>query len=539
MEQNIDNQYFSIFTTYIQNMANFKDYIQGQQPGLFPLDISALIPKQHLVRQIDAVINRIDVKQFDEIFSDEGAPSYHPQMMLKVIIYSYSTKNYSCRNIAAMLHQDITYMWLSGMQTPDFNTVNRFRSKYLKDVIEDVFSEVLLFLHEHDFIKFENYFVDGTKLEADAGKYSHVWKSNTLRYKAAVQARVKALMEEIDRINLCEDSIYEQKDLHQLGEQSDISSKHVEELAQHISKKLEEKRDTTEKKRIASIQGKVNKLKKENENLKKYEEQEAILGERNSYSKTDHDATMMRMKGTDELRPGYNVQISSENQFVVNYNVDQNASDSACFVDHVKKITDRGDEFIPESYVGDSGYGSQENYDKIESLGINNYLKYPSFYSEQQTGKSNPFNKDNFEYDLNGDFYICPNKVRLEYSGTFHEKTTTGFVQIFRVYKAVSCEGCKLTELCKKGISNRSIQINLELERHKEIARKNLNSEKGIKLRKKRGPEIETFFGDIKHNQKYRRIRLRGLKKANIEIGWLAISYNLRKANIKMKERAA
>lgn len=121
-------------------MPNYKDYKIGQQPGLFPLDISSLIPKKHLVRQIDAVIDRIDIKEFDDIFSDEGAPSYHPHMMLKVIIYAYSTKNYSCRNIAAMLRQDITYMWLSGMQTPDFNTVNRFRSKYLRDVIEGVFS---------------------------------------------------------------------------------------------------------------------------------------------------------------------------------------------------------------------------------------------------------------------------------------------------------------------------------------------------------------------------------------------------------------
>ena len=520
-------------------MPNYKDYKIGQQPGLFPLDITSLIPRKHVVRQIDAVIDRIDIKEFDAIFSDEGAPSYHPQMMLKVIIYAYSTKNYSCRNIAAMLRQDITYMWLSGMQTPDFNTVNRFRSVYLKDVIEGVFSEVLLFLHEHDFIRFENYFVDGTKLEADTGKYSHVWKSNTLRYKAVVQARVKTLMEEIDQINRSDDSLYENKDLPELGEQSDISSKHVEELAQHISQKLEEKRSSISKLRAVRLQNKVNKLKKEKENLQKYEEQQSILGPRNSYSKTDHDATMMRMKGTDELRPGYNVQVSSENQFVVNYTVGQNAADSACFADHLTKIADRGDEFIPENYIGDSGYGCQENYDKLTDIGIENYLKYPSFYNEQQAVKSNLFNKDSFEYDPIGDFYVCPNNKKLEYVKTIQDKTMTGFIQTFRVYEAVSCQGCKFKEKCAKGRANRRIQINQELDRHKEIARKNLNTEKGIELRKKRGPEIETFFGDLKHNQKYKRIRLRGLKKANIEVGWLSISYNLRKATIKLMKKVA
>ena len=520
-------------------MPNYKDYKIGQQPGLFPLDISSLIPKKHLVRQIDAVIDRIDIKEFDDIFSDEGAPSYHPHMMLKVIIYAYSTKNYSCRNIAAMLRQDITYMWLSGMQTPDFNTVNRFRSKYLRDVIEGVFSDVLLFLHEHDFIRFENYFVDGTKLEADTGKYSHIWKSNTLRYKAAVQARVKILMEEIDQINRNEDSVYENKDLPELGEQSDISSKQVEELAQHISQKLDEKRDSISKQRASRIQSKVNRLKKEQENLQKYEDQQSILGPRNSCSKTDHDATMMRMKGTDELRPGYNVQVSSENQFVVNYTVGQNAADSACFANHLKKITDRGDEFIPENYIGDSGYGCHENYEKLESIGIGNYLKYPSFYHEQQTDRSNSFSKDNFEYDANGDFYICPKSKRLEYVKTIKDKTLTGFLQTFRVYETVCCQGCKLNEKCAKGKSYKRIQVNPELERHKGIARQNLTSEKGLELRKRRGPEIETFFGDLKHNQKYRRIRLRGLIKANVEIGWLSISYNLRKAAIKLSTKAA
>jgi hypothetical protein len=333
--------------------------------------------------------------------------------------------------------------------------------------------------------------------------------------------------------------LYENKDLPELGEQSDISSKHVEELAEHISNRLEEKRSTISKLRAARLQNKVNKLKKEKENLEKYEEQQSILGTRNSYSKTDHDATMMRMKGTDELRPGYNVQVSSENQFVVNYTVGQNAADSACFTDHLTKITDRGDEFIPENYIGDSGYGCQENYEKLEDNGIGNYLKYPSFYHEQQAVKSNPFSKDNFEYDPSGDFYICPNNKKLEYVKTIQDKTMTGFMQTFRIYETVCCQGCKFKEKCAKGKSNRRIQINPELERHKETARKNLTSEKGLGLRQRRAPEIESFFGDLKHNQKYKRIRLRGLKKANIEIGWLAISYNLRKATIKLSKKAA
>lgn len=518
-------------------MANFKDYKQGRQPGLFPLDISALIPSKHLVRQIDTVIDRINLKVLDEAFSDEGAPAYHPQMMLKVIIYAYATKNYSCRNIAAMLMQDITYMWLSGMQKPDFNTVNRFRSKYLKDVIEDVFSEVLMFLHEHDFIKFENYFIDGTKLEADARKYSHVWKSNTLRYKAAVQERVKALMTEIEQLNNDEDKLFNGQNLPMSGENTEISSKLVEELAQGITQKLMEKQGELEKDKAQKLRGKLAKLNKEKENLEKYEQQQAILGDRNSYSKTDPDATMMRMKGTDELRPGYNVQVSSENQFVTNYSVSQNASDSVGFKDHLDKIIERGDQFVPENYIGDSGYGSEENYDAIEFHEINNFLKYPLFYREQH--KVPPFAKENFRYDKEGDYYSCPNGKKLELKGIETKTSINGYTQTIRKYHALDCTGCPFTKDCLKGKGNRIISVNLNLDRHIDAARINLHSDQGIELRKRRGPEIETFFGDLKHNQKYKRIRLRGLSKAELEMGWLSISYNLRKATILLNKKAA
>jgi len=521
-------------------MPKFKDYKQGQQSGLFPLDISELVPGHHLVRQINTVIDRLDVGKLDGFFSKSGASSYHPQMMLKVIIYAYATKNYSCRNIAAMLRQDITYMWLSGMQTPDFNTINRFRSVYLKDVLEDVFSEVLLFLHEHDFIKFENYFVDGTKLEADAGKYSHVWRKNTERYKAAVQKRVVELMKEIEEFNEKENKLYDGKDLPELGEESEISSEDVEQVAQAISKRLTNKQESLEKKEQIKIQSKINKLSREQANLEKYEKQESVLGERNSYSKTDEDASMMRMKGTDELRPGYNIQASSENQFLTNISVGQNASDSVCFPEHLKKNIQRGEKFVPDSYVGDSGYGSEENYEALEKESIDNYFKFSSFHNEQkESHKENIFHKDNLFYDKANNCFICPHNRKLAYRETKKIVTGNGFEQTVNIYESESCQECPLKQRCTKAKGNRVIQVNPNLEKHKEKARENLLSDKGIELRKKRGPEIETFFGDLKHNQKYERIRLRGLEKANMEMLWLSICYNIRKASILLNKTAA
>lgn len=521
-------------------MPKYKDYKQGQQPGLLPLDISTLIKETHLVRRVDDMIERIEMVKLDNIFSEMGASSYHPKMMLKVIIYAYSTGNYSSRNIASMLRQDITYMWLSGMQAPDFNTVNRFRSVYLKDVLEDVFTEVLSFLHEHGFIKFENFYVDGTKLEADARKYSHVWRKNTERYKSAVQQRVKEILEEVKELNIEEDKKFGSSDLPELGIESDISSEDLEAVVNKINEKLEEKKNELSYKTARAIKSKANKLGKEKDNLEKYEEQESLLKGRNSYSKTDPDASMMRMKGTDELRPGYNIQVSSENLYVTNFSVGQNASDSACFPEHVDKTVERGELFVPENFIGDAGYGSEENYDKLEKEEIGNYLKHQNFYREStEKFKENIFHKDNLEYDTANDYFICPNKKKLVYKETIEKTTINGFQQTIRVYESEGCSGCPLKEKCTKAKGNRTVHLNRNLERHKKTASKNLNSEKGKEFRKRRGFEIETFFGDLKHNKKYKRIRLRGLGKANIELAYLSISFNIKKLNIALNEKAA
>lgn len=512
-------------------MPKYKDYKQGAQQSLFPLDLSTIIPQNHLVRHIDSVIDRLDQKVYESVFSNKGASAYHPQMMLKIIIYAYSVKVYSCRKIAAMLRQDVTFMWLSGMQTPDFNTINRFRSNYLKDVLEPAFSEVLVFLHEHEFIKFENYFVDGTKLEADAGKYTHVWRKNTERYKKAVCDRIGVLFNEIEELNQGENKLFDNKDLPEIGESSDVKSTDIDNVVEKINENIDQStKKSTNKRKLA---GRVTKLKKENEKLRKYEGQEEVLGDRNSYSKTDHDATMMRMKGSEELRPGYNPQVSSENQFIVNVTVGQSASDTACFNDHFKQILNRGEQFTPTNYIGDAAYGSCENYDLLEKNSINSYLKFSTYHREKtKKFKANIFHPDNLKYNSEKDYYICPSGNHIVFKRFSDRKRASGYINKEKVYECEDCSSCSVKEKCTKATGNRTIRITPKLEEHKKVARANLNSDLGKDLRKRRGWEIETFFGDLKHNQNYTRIRLRGLIKANMEMLWLAISYNLRKSCI-------
>lgn len=505
-------------------MKRFQHYTQNQL-AMFPLDIGQLIGESHLVRVVSYFVDGLSSELLEQPFEKEGKPPYHPKMMMKVLLYAYATKLFSSRKIERALMQDVTFLWLTGMLTPDHNTINRFRSFYFKGILDDIFCELLDFLHAHQYIKFETYFVDGTKMAADANKYSYVWKKNVDRYKGQLKERVKKVLQEIDRVNAEEDRVYGEDSLEELGKGNSIDSEELKKVVEGLNKKLEDKEQSQKKRMLAS---RVKKLEKEADKLKQYEQQEELLGERNSYSKTDPDATFMRMKN-DELLPGYNPQVSTENQFVVHYTVSQNAADAAAFPEHLEKIQERGEDYIPENFVGDAGYGSEENYHSLEELEITNYLKYSSFHIDTQGGNKNPFHKDNMPYNPENDCFTCPAGRQLLYTHDEVRVSDRGYPSKVRIYESVSCEGCPLKEKCTKAKGNRTIQVRPQLEVYKKQARDNLQSEKGLEFRKKRGPEVETFFGDLKMNQGYRKFRLRGTEKVTLELGYLCIAYNLRK----------
>ncbi len=510
----------------------FKDYHPGQGM-LLPPYLDDLIEAEHLVRVVNEVVDEISDEVICKSFDQEGGPAYHPRMMLKVIIFAYCQKIYSCRMIAKALRESIPFMWLAGFSMPSFMTINRFRSEYLTEVLEDIFTQVLDLLHEKGYIQFETYFVDGTKLEANANKNTYVWKKNTERYKEMVQERVKHLFEEIEQLNQQEDQQYGDKDLAERGVGKTITAEEIKTAARKINDQL--KKADQPKKGKQQLERIARHLDKEAENLEGYQQQEKILGERNSYSKTDPDATYMQTKGK-QIRPAYNVHISTENQFITHYSVSQNAADSAGFTEHVDQIRARGEKYLPENYSSDSGYGNEENYEKLEEHGINNYMKFNNFHFEQTNAfKNNPFLKEHFLYDPQQDYYICPKGRKLFFREVKTIKTKTGYESQAKVYECEGCTGCEFKDKCFRAKGNRTIEIRTKLESYKDQARKNLNSEKGIKLRKQRNVDVEPVFGDWKHNQAYIRLRLRGNDKVQTDIGWLSISHNIRKLQIRLK----
>ncbi len=357
---------------------------------------------------------------------------------------------------------------------------------------------------------------------------------DTKRYKHGVEEKVKELLKHIDEENEREKQVYGDKDLEEMGEESEITSGKIREQVEQLNGILGQK--DTQTKESATALRKAGKVRKELEEkhlpkLIKYEEQERILSGRNSYSKTDPDATFLR-DNRDQVVPAYNVMAGTENQIIVSYSIHQAASETETLPGHIRRLKECA-KGKPKSIIGDSAFGSQENYECIEKEEIGNYLKYNTYhYEKTRKYQSDRFHKDHFLRDEESDSYECPEGRKLRYKETQKRRTSTGYETEQRVYECEDSSGCTVAETCKKGQGNRNIRINPRLEAYKAQARANLESEQGRQLRKLSRVEIESVFGDIKWNQGYRRFRLRGLEKVNVEFGLLSMAHNMKKIAI-------
>ena len=535
----------------------FKEYTQGQIV-LLPTDLEAQIPANHLVRVVNRTIEQLELKTLLAQYKGGGASSYHPKMLLKVLIYAYTQQVYTSRKIAKALRENIYFMWLSGNQHPDFRTINRFRSGVVKDRLEEIFSAVIALLIEGGYVKLENYFLDGTKLEANANKYSCVWAKSTQHYKDKLRVKVKALMDQIEQVNAAENAEYGERDLEEMGPDEPLDGQKLEDKIQELNQRLkaqsakahepnhevpqpEEEPTQAKKKRSRHGKSQVQKAQDALKQLvedclprqKKYEEQERKLAGRNSFSKTDVDATFMRMKEdalkNAQLKPGYNLQVGTEGQFVVGFSVHQRPGDPGCLVPHLKGVKEQLGR-LPKNIIAHGAYGTEENYAYLAQEQLGNYLKYHSFGQEQRPRyKPNPFAADQMTYDPEKDELICPAGKRLIYQRTFHTKTANGFPIERRHYEAENCDGCPLKAQCTRAKSNRQVDLGLQLKAWRQQASQNLTNPAGHKLRSQRGVEVESVFGRLKQDWGFRRFLLRGIEKVKTEFGLLCIAQNMAK----------
>ena len=511
----------------------FKPCLQHQMM-LLPPDLSDLIPENSMVRIVDGVIDSLDTSKLKALYPGGGTSAYDPSMMLKVVVFAYASSIYSSRKIARATQENINFMWLCGMQQLDHNTINRFRSNRIRPVFEDIFSEVIALLAEGGHISLDTYFLDGTKIEANANKFTFVWKKSTDRFQEALRQKVHAHLSAIDEMEDEEDSLAPE-------EAGEINADAIEKAARRINERLNKKPDDKELKRA------VKAIEKDYlPRMRKYEDQQDTFGGRNSFSKTDPDATFMRMKddamGNGQLKAAYNIQAGTEGQFIIDSTIHQRPGDTACAIPHCEHVKERLGH-LPSNMVADAGYGSEENYTYFENEGVDAFVKHNEFFRECKNKKwrEDEMRVANWSYDSEQDIYTCPEGRILNFTKEQVRRSDLDFVSTFRIYECSDCTACSRRSKCTKSKNpdyKKTISINPRLTFFKERASEMLHTEKGSRLRKKRGVDVETVFGDIKNNHGFTRFTLRGLEKASLEWRLVALGHNIRKLTYALKGKA-
>ena len=540
-------------TKVIKKQIVFKAYDQNQYVKV-PIDIGSFIPAGHIVRIINEVVETLDIGVLESYYVGGGSSSYHPKMLIKVWVYGYCSRVYTSRPLSKALNEQLPFMWLAGGQLPCFKTLSEFRGCRMQGMIDIIFKQVLLILLEWGYITLDDIYVDGSKIEANANQHKVVWAKNTERYKAGVIEHIDALLAQVKILQESEDVFYGAHHLPSMERDTDVQivlnseqvRTHLTNMNTFVEQAVKNMKETSDKKEILDLKiqlKKVNKLvrdlEKEHTKLVKYEQQEEILAGRNSYSKTDEDATMLRLKD-EQLLPAYNIQHSTNNQYITNYTIEQTAGDSTTLPEHLDKLEQRLTD-IPSEYkeyqpnkkhlIADAGYGSEQNYADLEKRGLEAFVKYPLFHQEQ-TGEilKSKFRRENFPYDNTTDSFTCPNNRKLVFSHLQTVTSANGYPRELRVYSCENCQDCPFAAECKKSEhKERSVQVSPKGEAYKAQAKEKLLSEQGVKFRKQRSIEVETAFADIKYNMKYERFILRSLDKVYVEYGLLAIAHNLRK----------
>ena len=513
---------------------HFRPY-SPNQTILFPQRIDKDIAENDPVRLISSIVERLDLSVFRKLYKERGRSPYDPKMLLKVVIYAYMNNIYSCRKIEKCLKRDVHFIWLAGYEQPDFITINRFRNR-VKSEINNVFTQLVLLLSAKGFVTLDVEYIDGTKIESKANKYTFVWRKTVEKNRVRLMEKIRVLLSQVD------DAIAQDKAA--ADEAVSFTPEALTEIAdelRHSLSELPDPKNKEERKAVRAKKRQVRQIEQMRDKLCEYDTHLETMGERNSYSKTDPDATFMRMKedamNNGQTKPGYNLQIGTENQFITDFGFFPNPTDTLTMIPFLTSFSDRYGRFAKQT-CADSGYGSEENYSFMESNDIEAYVKYNLFHKEQKRAfKKDIFRIENLYYNPEGDYFICPMGQHMERAGVRCGKTDSGYKTQSAVYRATNCEGCPLRWGCyKRKQGNREIEVNHRLMEYKRKARERLTSERGLEHRSNRPIEPEAVFGQMKYNMQYKRFRHFGKDKIIMDFAFFAIAFNIKKMAAKLRK---
>lgn len=519
-------------------MKNNTGSYSNANQGVLPLFISDYLDALDPVFTFDRFMEGIDINKYLKNIPRHvtGRFRYNPANMLKTVLFGFMDGGYiSLRGLADSCKVNLRYMYLMDHETPSYRTFGYFINEVLAGSIEEVFQDINQKIFEEQHVDLQHIYIDGSKFEANANKYTWVWKKAAVKSRYRLYAKITGLINEINQ------------GLVWTGVRFETNPEYVPEYLDAVIQRFREAWGIDESKFVHGIghrktpqQRQYEKLSEYTAKLREYIVKVDTCGpRRNSYSKTDHSATFMRAKtdymGNGQLLPAYNVQLGVADEYIAVLDVNQYRSDMDCFVPLMEKFHDTYG-FYPRYPVADAGYGSFNNYIYCQEHGMEKYMKFPMYEKQVKDKKyrENPFRAVNFKID-DGGTLRCPNGRAFRFA---YRQNVRGnkYGRQEEVYQCEDCSGCPYAGQCKRTDKDRTIRLNQELtSMHQEVLG-NLESIKGALLRMNRSIQSEGTFGIIKNDRWYKRIVRRGLKTVQLELFLVAIGHNLYKYH-KKKQR--
>lgn len=517
------------------------NYINNQTSLKIEMD---WIPKDnHIVWAIDAIVESIPIDDLEAESSWTGRPEYPAKMLLKMLLFAYSRKTFSGRKISEMAEENLPMRWLMGniLTIPSYRTINRFRvSGHSKELIKGLFLTFRNRLNQLGLIDDSALFIDGTKLLANANKYSFVWRKAVEKFEPKLNAKSNELYDELVQ-NSVDLAVSKETD-------QDLSSAELSRISSQLETKISELDDVIEKEKVTAGGSKNKRLRRKLKHYnhllkndliprkKNYEEANETFGDRNSFSKTDHDATFLKMKEdpmkNGQLKPGYNLQVASQNQFALYYGVFQRPTDTRTLIPFLTDIFEETPH-AADYVVADAGYGSEMNYQFITDELEANYLIPYGMYEKELTRS---YHKDkrkiaNWKYDELNDTFTDLDGIKFKFLRYSVRHDKYGDERKFKVYQSIEYFEDPVREdlaTTKMGY-RRKININANWEYFKNKAKEQLSSEVGQSIYAQRKIDVEPIFANLKAHLSFNRVSVRGLENVKIEVGLALMSNNLAK----------
>ena len=505
-----------------------------------PLDIEKNIPSDDPVRLLSAFVEGMELLDLYNTYGKIKKDQVSPRQLLKIVIYAGMNRIYSSRDIEKSCRRDINFMYLlEGKPSPDHATIARFISLHLSQCSSNILAEVSNILYELGEISGRHIFIDGTKIESAANRYTFVWKKAVTKNQTKLFAKITELIAE------CEE-MYGLK----LVYQDSISLHSLKRIRKKLYAIKESEGITFVHgigRRKSAIQKSIESLEMYIGKLKEYIHKLYACGERNSYSKTDPDATFMRMKEdhmlNGQLKPAYNLQHGVDSEYITWLTINPNPTDTKTLIPFLKDM-EQNLGFKYTEIVADAGYESEENYLFIEANGQTAFIK-PNNYeiSKKRRFKTDIGKMENMDYDKENDFYICKNNRKLTAQYEKKGKTATGYRRTTTVYKCSDCSGCPYKMDCIKGNNcktsmeqrNKTLYVSKTMKQKRAEDLERITSPYGIQLRVNRSIQAEGSFASVKEDMEFRRYMYRGKENVTAQSVILAIAHNINKLHNKIQ----